>query len=384
MLPGQCFPFRFSIRSMFQRFRKLVFWAHLVAGVAAGLFILLMATTGVLLSFERQITEAADGFQLAPYSDAATPELLHATLQSAGLKGATGLTLQSDPTQPAAFQFGKEKTVFIHPGTGEVLGEGAKKTRGFFQFVTGLHRWLALKSESQETGKSITSAAALVFFFIILSGLVIWIPKRWTRSGVKVITTFQGQLKGRARDWNWHNVLGIWFALPLLVVTATGLVIGYPWANALVFKLAGESPPPAKGKGPPSAPPAAISTAGWNSAFATVQEKSPGWQSIQFQFPQGKDGVFNVASSHRGRPDLRQTITVDLTRGEIRKTERFEDLSAGRRWRTWIRWIHTGEAGGWPGQLLAGLAALATIVLIWTGFALSARRLMKFLRRSRA
>ena len=28
---------------MFQRLRKLVFWAHLVAGVAAGLFILLMA-----------------------------------------------------------------------------------------------------------------------------------------------------------------------------------------------------------------------------------------------------------------------------------------------------------------------------------------------------
>jgi uncharacterized iron-regulated membrane protein len=369
---------------MFQRIRKLVFWAHLVAGVAAGLFILLMATTGVLLSFERQITEAADGFHLVPSGEPAKPEQLVAAIQSAGLKGASGLTISVDATQPPAFQFGREKTVFIHPQSGEVLGEGAKGTRGFFQFVTGLHRWLALKPESQETGKSITSAAALVFFFVILSGLVIWIPKRWTKQGVKVITTFQRQLKGRARDWNWHNVLGIWFALPLLVITSTGLVIGYPWANNLVFRLAGEEPPPQKGKGPPPGGPAsaAIVTTGWNAAFATVQSQSPGWQSIQFQFPQGnaKEGVFQVFNSHRGRPDLRQVVTVDLASGEVRKTERFEDQSAGRRWRTWIRWIHTGEAGGCAGQLLAALSAMAAIVLVWTGLALAWRRW----RRSRA
>ncbi|MCW1923199.1 PepSY domain-containing protein [Luteolibacter arcticus] len=362
---------------MFQRIRKLVFWAHLVAGVSAGLLILMMASTGVLLSFERQITEATDGFKLEPATKPANPEGL-VSLRQSDLKGATGLMVFSDATQPAAFQFGKEKTLFVHPETGVVLGEGAKKTRAFFQFVTGLHRWLAMKSDSQELGKNITSAAALVFFFLILSGLVIWIPKRWTRQGVKVIATFQRQLKGRARDWNWHNVLGIWFALPLLVITSTGLVIGYPWANNLVFRLAGENPPPPKGKG---APPggmasAAISTTGWNAAFATVQGRSPGWQSIQFQFPQGggKEGVFQVFHSHRGRPDLRQVVTVDLASGEVRKVERFEDQSAGRRWRTWIRWIHTGEAGGWAGQLLAGLSAVAAITLVWTGLALAWRR----------
>lgn len=361
---------------MFARLRKLVFWGHLVAGVAAGLFILLMAATGVVLSFERQITEAADGFQLAPHTGHAGPEELHAAVEAAGLRGATGLVLEADPARPAAFQFGKGKSVFVHPATGEVLGEGAKKTRAFFQFITGVHRWLAMKGDAQETGKSITSAAALVFFFILLSGLLLWIPKRWTRRGVRAITTFQPRLKGRARDWNWHHVLGIWFALPLLVITATGLVIGYAWANNLVFRLAGESAPPGKGKGgPPGGPPAAIgSTAGWNAAMAAVRSNSPGWRSIQFQFPQGKEAVFNVSNSHRGRPDLRQTVRVDLASGKVLKVERFEDQSRGRQWRTWIRWIHTGEAGGWPGQLLGALSATAAVVLIWTGFALSWRR----------
>jgi len=367
---------------MFQRIRKLVFWAHLVAGVAAGLFILLMATTGLLLSFERQITETVEGFGRKPAIEPVNPEQLVSQLKF-DLKGGTGLSISSDPHLPVAIQFGKEKTVLVNPPNGGVLSENAK-TRSFFQFVTGVHRWLALKPELQETGKSITSAAGLVFFFLILSGLVIWIPKRWTKQGVKVITSFQRQLKGRARDWNWHNVLGIWFALPLLVITSTGIVIGYPWANNLVFRLAGEEPPAPKGKGPSPGGPAsaAISTAGWNAAFATVQSQSPGWQSIQFQFPQGnaKEGVFQVFKSHRGRPDLRQVVTVDLASGEVRKVERFEDQSAGRRWRTWIRWIHTGEAGGWAGQLLAAFSAMAAIVLVWTGLALAWRRW----RRSRA
>ncbi|MEK7954021.1 PepSY-associated TM helix domain-containing protein [Luteolibacter soli] len=387
---------------MFQRFRKLVFWLHLVAGVAAGLVILVMASTGVLLSFERQLTTAADGFEFSTSGEKLPPEALTASLQAAGLKGATGLTLSSDATKPAAFQFGKEKTVFVHPVTGEVLGEGGKKTRSFFKFVTGLHRWLAMAGPAQEAGKSITAAAALVFLFLIPSGLLLWIPKRWTRQGVKAITTIQPQLKGRARDWNWHNVLGIWFALPLLVITTTGVVMGYPWANGLLFKLAGETAPPAGGppggrggpqggregqqggrggpQGERGGSQPGVSTTGWNQALAAVTANRSGWETIQFQFPAGKEIVFQVSNSHRGRPDLRESVTVDLGTAAIIKAEGFSQMSQGKRWRNWVRWIHTGEAGGWAGQLLAGLTAMAAATLVWTGLALSWRRW----RRSRA
>ncbi len=35
--------------------RKTLFWLHLSVGVAAGVFILIMAATGVVLALERQI-----------------------------------------------------------------------------------------------------------------------------------------------------------------------------------------------------------------------------------------------------------------------------------------------------------------------------------------
>ena len=40
-------------------FRKILFWAHLSCGVAAGLIILLMSATGVLLTYERQMLDSA-------------------------------------------------------------------------------------------------------------------------------------------------------------------------------------------------------------------------------------------------------------------------------------------------------------------------------------
>jgi uncharacterized iron-regulated membrane protein len=373
-------PVRIPVRLlMFQRFRKLLFWIHLVAGVVAAVVILLMAITGVLLSFERQLTARADGFQLESPGDAQRMgiEELYGAARDAGLKGVSGITVPSDLSQPVAIQVGRERIVFLDPKEGRWLGEGGKKTRAFFQFVTGLHRWLAMQGEAQNAGKNITASAALVFVFLIVSGLVLWIPKRWTRQGVKVITTIQPQLKGRARDWNWHNVFGIWFAVPLLVIASTGIVIGFPWANALVFRLAGEAPPSGGKGGRPGGPPAAVATTGWNQAYAAVTSNRSGWETIQFQVPAGKEMVFQIFNSHRGRPDLKESVTVDLATAAIVKSESFSDMSKGKRWRNWIRWVHTGEAGGWAGQLLAALSAMAAALLVWTGLALSWRRWRK-------
>lgn len=47
-------------------FRKTLFWLHLIAGVVAGLFILLMSLTGVLLTYERQMLEQATTPAVAP------------------------------------------------------------------------------------------------------------------------------------------------------------------------------------------------------------------------------------------------------------------------------------------------------------------------------
>jgi uncharacterized iron-regulated membrane protein len=353
------------------RIRKAIFWVHLAAGILAGLIILVMSVTGVLLTYERQITERADGFNVAPASQTVGLEKL---LEN---RKPSAVIVDSDPTRPVALQFGRTKTEFFNPHTGEPMGEGNKAVRGFFKSMLMWHRWLGREGASQPTGKAIIGAGNLVFLFLVVSGIFLWCPKRWTLSGLRLITLFQRRLKGRGRDWNWHNVLGFWSAIPLFFIVVSGVVMSYPWANALVYQLAGETAPPAGGGGAGGRPPkdaAEGNLAGIDAALAAVQAANPGWKTIQLQLPPGKSASFAVADTHRGRPDLRRQVTVDLASSQILKSEGMEAQSTGRKARTWLRWIHTGEAGGFAGQTIAGLASAAAIVLVWTGFALSWRR----------
>ena len=96
-----------------------------------------------------------------------------------------------------------------------------------------------MEGEGRETGRAVTGAANLAFLVLVVTGPILW----WPRRGSRPVAFFQRGLAGRARDFNWHNVLGIWSALPLLVVVTTATVFSYDWANALLFRMVGEAPP---------------------------------------------------------------------------------------------------------------------------------------------
>jgi uncharacterized iron-regulated membrane protein len=255
--------------------------------------------------------------------------------------------------------------------------------------VTELHRYLAAAGDSRPLGKGVTGAANLAFLFILISGLYLWVPRVLDRVRLKNVLWFRRGLSPKARDFNWHNVFGFWMWAPLVLIVASAVPMSYIWANELVFRLAGSEPPPrpaSEGQRPamlqsaPEAPPALATQdlSGLDRVFARASTEYPAWQSISLRLPLPAEGPLSVTvdeSTHRGRPDLRTTLTVDRSSGELVKKENFAEQSAGRRARSWMRWIHTGEVAGLPGQIVAALACAATLLLGWTGFALALRRL---------
>lgn len=362
-----------------KNFRKAIFWLHLAVGLIAGILVLVMAFTGIMIAYERQLTVLADDFNIES-SGETQPLSIEQLLTPYREDPPSSIVLERDSSLPIALQYGKEKTEFIHPYTGEALGEGNTTVRSFFKTMITWHRWLGQEGASRDTGKAIIGAGNLMFLFLVISGIYLWIPKKWSTKGIRAVTLFQKRLKGRARDWSWHNVFGFWASIPLLIIVSCGTVISYPWATALVYKIAGENPPEKKkrgSKGGESRNTPALRTNGFDTALASVKAANPDWQSIQLKLPPGKTAEFTVSDSHRGRPDKRRSISVDLRSSEILRTEGFESFTPARKARTWIRWIHTGEAGGLPGQTIAGLAAASSIMLVWTGFSLAWRRLTK-------
>jgi len=74
------------------------------------------------------------------------------------------------------------------------------------------------------------------------------------------------------------------------------------------------------------------------------------------------------------QPQKKGTLQLDRVTGETRKWEPFEAQSKGRQWRSWMRFVHTGEYYGLIGQTIAGLVTAGACVLVWTGLALTWRR----------
>lgn len=372
-------------------FRSLLFWAHLASGVVAGVVILLMSVTGVALTYEKQMLEWADrrAHSWVPPSDGARPlppETLLATVVAARPGAApTGVTRRADPAAPVTVTLEGNRALLVHPYTGAVLGEPSPGLRAFFRATTNWHRWLALEGASRATGRLVTGVANLLFLFIVVSGIYLWMPRLWTRLQFAQVLWFRRRLTAKARDFNWHNVIGIWTALPLAVVIAGAVPISFPWASTLVYRLAGDTPP---APAPPAArradvPAAPVSFAGLDAAWAAAEAQVPEWRAISTRLG-GSDAPFTltVDAGYGGQPQKRGTLTVDRASGAVRSWETFEALSPGRRARSWLRFAHTGEYYGLTGQTVAGLVSAGGAMLVYTGLALAWRRFVAWLRRS--
>jgi uncharacterized iron-regulated membrane protein len=385
--------------------RKVFFWMHLCAGSTAGLVVLIMSVTGVLLAYERQINAWADSGFWHPAPSAIAVHLPVETLLSASKEKVnatpTALTLKSDREAPAALEIGRQRMVYLNPYTGEVLGEGAQGTRVFFQQVEQWHRFLAFSGASRATARTVTGVANLLFFFLVCSGIYLWWPRAWTRQYLRPVVWFRGGLRGKARDWNWHHVIGIWCAAPLFFIVLSGIVMSFPWANRLLFRMTGNEAPVQQGPGGGGAGREGggrqggggregreaqpgrrgggehrSSFDGLNALWARAEQQDPHWRSISMRLPGGGKAPvsFAIDAGDGGRPDLRSTLTLDRKTAAVVSWETFSSFNLGRQLRSWVRFGHTGEAGGMVGETVAALASLGAAFLVWTGLALALRR----------
>ncbi len=369
-------------------FRKILFWVHLGAGLSAGLVVLVMALTGMMMAFEPQIVEAVEkNVRKVQVPEGASRMKLDelAVIAAGTVRNARpeGFTVRSEADRSVVINFGKNGgAVYVNPYTGAVLG-GESKAHDFLHQVEDIHRRLAWKDK----GEAVTGAANAFMLFLVISGLYLWWPRNWHGNSLKAILIFNPRLEGKQRDWNWHNVIGFWCLPMLLVTTLSGLIMSYSWANTLLFRLAGSEPPPQKreaaaepGKKGLDQAPLEAAQAPLEILFSNAARKSAGWQSISFRLPQ-KPGAPATAlileRPHLGYPKARSQVSLNAVTGDEVKWEPYTSHSRGRVWRAWARYLHTGEALTLPGQLLAFVGSAGAVMLVWTGFLLSWRRFFK-------
>lgn len=370
--------------------RRAIFWIHLAVGVVAGTVILMMAVTGVLLTYEAQLNRWAlrDYRADRPPPDGSPlplDELIADVTGDQSSAVVTSVALTRDPREPAVVRFDDRAIVYVDRFTGEPRGDGNTRMRRFLRSVMYWHRWFALEGEYRIIGRTFTATANLGFLFLLVSGLFLWWPSTGSRAAWRQVLWFRRGLRGRARNFNWHSVIGFWAAVPLAVIVASGATISYRWAGNLVYHLAGESPPSQSSAQQPQSTagdePLATPSSGTPlvdlQALATqAVADTPGWQSITVSLPESIHEPVSVAVDRgTGRqPSKSENLLFDRATGEIVGHTGYPTFSRGLKIRRWLRFAHTGEVYGVIGQSIAGIVSLGVAVMVWTGLAMSWRR----------
>jgi uncharacterized iron-regulated membrane protein len=209
-----------------------------------------------------------------------------------------------------------------------------------------------------QTGATIVAWAAIFLFFLSLSGIVLWWPRK--------ILWVNWRRPARLVNWDLHQVLGIYISVVLMIFSLTAIVIHWDdTAIKLIDRVAGAGeasnfprPQPALPGAVPLSP---------DQLLATAEAAAPGARATAVQFAGNLVRVSMKYAEDR-TPSGRTNILLDQYTAKIVFLLDSRTAALGfRAVMLWNREIHTGDIAGLPTRILACVASLFLSVLAVTG-----------------
>lgn len=292
--------------------------------------------------------------------------LLGIARQSLGKKHKiTRAELSQDPARSymfRAFKINKSATgywnyyeyylkVYIDPYTGKLLfKEDASKE--FFTIVLALHMNLLL---GDNIGHFIVQWSTVCFGILLLSGLVLWWPKKWKRKQLKQNFTIKWNSKFKRLNYDFHNVFGFYTLLPLLIIALTGLAWSFKLTTDTKSKVLSDTTLTTK----------AVA----DQILKQALEKSPKTAYFLYNFPATKSGTVNL-SAYQSNSHLYERLQYrfDQYNGKLLQTS--DPMASAELTPKLVALnydLHTGSALGLFGKLLAFFASLIAATLPLTG-----------------
>lgn len=357
--------------------KKIFRQIHLWLSVPFGLIISVLCLSGAALVFENEIMHVCrhDFYYVAKVGTTPLPagelaEKVAATLPDSIT--VTGITLSSDPTRAYQVNLSKPRraSVYIDPYTGEIKGRHERPP--FFITMFRLHRWL-LDSMKPDGGifwgKMIVGTSTLMFVFVLISGLIIWIPRtaKALKNSLKINVS-----KGWRRFWyDLHIAGGVYTFVFLLVMSLTGLTWSFEWYRNGFYKVfGGEAAQGASHHGAPSQMKQSP-YASWQAVYEQLKAQNPDYKQITVS-----NGSATVSFNRWGNQRASDRYHFNPKNGEITGTTPYKDLDKSGKIRGWIYSVHVGSWGGIFTRILSFIAALIGGTLPLTGYYLWIKKKM--------
>lgn len=392
--------------------KKILFQAHWVIGITAGVVLAIVGLTGAILSFETPIQNWLNrDVRTVATSDAAVlspAALIRAVGEQAPGKRVTSVQLVDDPTAAARIVFAPEgrgasspngggrggargETRYANPYTGALIEGDSNRGQTFFRTTRSIHRWLmAGDFGNQDIGRQIVGASTLLCVVLTISGLYLRWPARKALNW-RTWLTFNPAMKGRAFLWHLHAVLGTWVLVAFLLMSLTGLYWSYNWYRDGLFAIAGvERPAPREQRGRSEAGPRergegrARATEGADPQASVDQLRGVdvAWTTFTSTLGDARFATATVTIEPNRPIEIRylredashdranNTLAIDASTGEVVRHEQYASKRTGEKFMSSIFPLHSGSFFGLPGTVIYMLASLAMPIFAVTGWML--------------
>lgn len=351
---------------------------HLWLGLASGLVVLIVSITGCLFVFQQEISQVTHPEWYYVKIAASTPALPLSRLQQIA-QTALGpdkpigyIVTYRDHRRSWEFMAFKEtddaitifgsmiyfQSVFVDPYTGEVTGTRNYKY-DFFNIVKYIHWSLLLNTPY---GQPIVCWGTVIFVIMLITGLVLWWPKKWTKTYKDRSFKIKWKASFRRVNYDLHNVPGFYTLIPALILGLTGLVFWVSWFN---------TPPAISRSIPPRQQlvrPADTATA-MDKAFVLTEHTFPRAPRIAVSPAAGAEAPI-VATAYPGSATYYDYDVLQLDRytGRLLSQQKNSERSLGQRLIEMNYDIHVGAIGGLTGKIIAFFVSLICASLPVTGF----------------
>lgn len=349
--------------------KKLHKWLSLPVGI----IITIVCLTGAILVFQDEILELSNPshYFVDEVKEKPMPleELIPKVNAQLDSNSVASVQISDDPkrTYRMTLAEGFRITAFVNQYTGEVTGMYKFQESPFYTIMV-LHRWLM--DGSRTWGKYTVGISTLIFVFILISGVIVWIPKRWNRSRFKI--QFR---KGRKRlFYDMHNVLGVYACLVLLICALTGMVWSFEWYRNGLFRLFGVEVSESRGhgggrgargggRGGQQEEKKELNVANWQTVFNSLQASNPDYEYIRVQ-----DGSAAVHLKSSVTSRATDQYKFDKKTGEITSTTLFKDQEGTTKIWAWVYSLHVGNYWGIWSKIFTCIFALIGASLPLTGY----------------
>jgi uncharacterized iron-regulated membrane protein len=327
---------------------------HRYLGLFAAAFWLVQVLTGAALTFRQEIDNAT----LSGKPVAASTAALGSRIQQIQQAGGTVSSLWVADFAADRFDVryvdpaGAERLMRVD-GAGRILRDGLENVPfangGLFRTLTLIHTSLLVG----DVGEWIIAVSGI----LLISNIALGLKLAWPRAGMwRQALVLRPSRHAMARFYGLHRTVGLWIAIPLLLVFAAGVALRFD--DQLESALGVVRPAPV------DAPMgAAIAPA---RALDIVLARFPGSTITALSMPTASNAWYRVRVHAPGEvPRMYGTTTlfVSAADGRVLREYAASAASPARTFFDLLYPFHTGELGALPGRLILLTTGILLLVM---------------------